>query len=100
MKMLEVPATERPRERCLEKGARSLSIRECLALILNSGPKGKGSLGLSLEILDRPGTGMDEAALCSRLDACLVDEKEGMHLAAWSKLIDRFPKWKRADEAA
>jgi hypothetical protein len=46
------------------------------------------------------GTGMDEGALCARLDACLVDGPEGMHLAAWSKLIDRFPKWKRASEAA
>jgi DNA repair protein RadC len=61
MKMRELPATERPRERCLEKGARSLSFRECLALILNSGPKGKGSLGLAQDILDRPGSGLDES---------------------------------------
>ncbi len=58
MKMREIPETERPRERCLEKGARSLSLRECLALILNSGPRGKGSLGLALDILERPGPGL------------------------------------------
>lgn len=59
--MRELPETERPRERCLEKGARSLSFRECLALILNSGPRGRGSLGLAQDLLDRPGTGLNEA---------------------------------------
>jgi DNA repair protein RadC len=60
MKMRDLPATERPRERCLEKGARALSFRECLALILNSGPRGKGSMGLSQDLLERPGTGLSE----------------------------------------
>jgi G3E family GTPase len=46
------------------------------------------------------GSGMDEAALCARLDACLVDGAAGMDIAAWSKLTDRFPKWRRASEAA
>jgi G3E family GTPase len=46
------------------------------------------------------GTGMDEDALRTRLDACLVEGPPGMHLEAWSKLTDRFPKWKRASEAA
>ncbi|MFL5815286.1 MAG: RadC family protein [Bdellovibrionia bacterium] len=59
--MSELPETERPRERCLEKGARSLSFRECLALILNSGPKGKGSMGLAQDLLERPGSGLDES---------------------------------------
>lgn len=58
--MRELPQSERPRERCLEKGARSLSLRECLALILNSGPRGKGSLGLAQDLLERPGTGFEE----------------------------------------
>lgn len=60
MKMQELPITERPRERCLEKGARALSFRECLALILNSGPRGKGSLGLASDILTRPGSGLQD----------------------------------------
>lgn len=56
------PAAERPRERCLRQGARCLSLRECLALVLNSGPPGTGCLGLALEILERPGTGLDDAS--------------------------------------
>jgi DNA repair protein RadC len=53
-----VPTSERPRERCLEKGAFTLSLRECLAVILGSGPRGTGSLGLASRILARPGDGM------------------------------------------
>ncbi len=43
---------ERPRERCLEHGAECLSLRECLALVLGSGPRGLGSLGLAARLLD------------------------------------------------
>jgi G3E family GTPase len=46
------------------------------------------------------GTGMDEAAIRARLDACLVSGKPGMDNATWSKLADPFPIWRRADEAA
>ncbi len=49
------PIAERPRERCLHFGAASLSVRECLALILGSGPRGKGCLGLAEDILARFG---------------------------------------------
>lgn len=52
---------EMPRERCLSQGARTLSLRECLALILNSGPPGRGALGLARSILDRPGSGLPES---------------------------------------
>jgi G3E family GTPase len=46
------------------------------------------------------GAGMDEAAICARLDDCLVTGKPGMDQEAWSKLADPFPTWKRSDEAA
>ncbi|MEH2481744.1 G3E family GTPase [Nitrobacteraceae bacterium AZCC 2146] len=45
------------------------------------------------------GTGMDEADIRRRLDACLVAGKPGMDIAGWANLFDPFPKWKRADEA-
>jgi DNA repair protein RadC len=56
---LPAPASERPRERCLENGAQALSLRECLAVILGSGPPGAGSLGLATRILTRPGPGLN-----------------------------------------
>ena len=45
------------------------------------------------------GTDMDEAAIRCRLDACLVGDAnaEAMQPAAWKKLKDPFPGWKRAE---
>lgn len=55
------PLSERPRERCLEKGSHTLSLRECLALLIHSGPPGVGSLGLATHLLHRPGEGLTES---------------------------------------
>lgn len=48
------------------------------------------------------GTGMDIGELTRRLDACLVPSTgvEVMDVAAWAKLPDPFPVWRRADQAA
>ncbi|EKS35064.1 zinc metallochaperone GTPase ZigA [Afipia clevelandensis] len=48
------------------------------------------------------GAGMNTADLTRRLDACLVADsgKEEMRVAAWAKLPDPFPVWRRANEAA
>jgi DNA repair protein RadC len=50
---------ERPRERCLHRGANALSLRECLALLLGSGPRGVGCLGLADALVQLPGAGLD-----------------------------------------
>lgn len=57
----QTPPSERPRERCLEKGSHTLSLRECLALLIHSGPPGVGSLGLASQLLHRPGEGLTES---------------------------------------
>jgi DNA repair protein RadC len=54
----QMPEFERPRERCLQSGADCLSLRECLALILGSGPAGLGCLGVARQILQVPGEGL------------------------------------------
>ncbi len=65
---------EKPRERCLETGPACLSLRECLALILGSGPPGSGCLGLAHRILSRPGEGLDpteeERAFFMGMESC------------------------------
>ena len=45
------------------------------------------------------GTDMDEAAFRRWLDACLVGDAnaKAMQPAAWRKLKDPFPIWKRAE---
>jgi G3E family GTPase len=47
------------------------------------------------------GMGMDEAALRSSLDACLLnDEEMALGPAGWSRFPDPFPRWGRAADAA
>jgi DNA repair protein RadC len=52
--VLELPPSERPRERCLQNGADCLSLRECLGLVV-------GSLRVAQVILEKPGEGFGEA---------------------------------------
>lgn len=56
----ELNGRERPRERCLSDGAKTLSLRECLAILLGSGPRGQGCLGLAHQIVERPGGGLSD----------------------------------------
>lgn len=58
--MNELLPTERPRERCLQNGPSTLSLRECIAVILGSGPPGVGALGLASVILGRPSPTLTE----------------------------------------
>src|SRR5688572_25912123 len=48
----QTPYMERPRERCLSAGADALSVRECLAIVLGTGPKAVGCLGLASHLLE------------------------------------------------
>lgn len=49
--MRKIPNSERPRERCRDHGANCLSLRELVALLFGTGPKGLGCMGLSQTIL-------------------------------------------------
>lgn len=48
----DLPLVERPREKCETHGVETLSIRELLALLLGSGPRGKGALGSAADFLE------------------------------------------------
>ena len=47
-----LPCSQRPRERLIEKGAKALSDQELLAIVLNSGIKGKNVSILAAELLE------------------------------------------------
>lgn len=51
----KLPFAERPRERCLQFGPEVLSLRELLAILIGSGPKGLGCLGVAKSVLERMG---------------------------------------------
>ena len=55
--MKNIPKEERPYEKCLARGADSLSDAELLAVILRTGSKGESALDLSRKILAQNGEG-------------------------------------------
>ncbi len=52
----EMPEEERPRERCLKRGAASLSTTELLAILLRTGSRGTTALEMAREALVRAGS--------------------------------------------
>ena len=56
MKMQEIEPQLRPREKALRHGIAALSDRELLAVLLQSGTKGKSALELADEVLFRCGS--------------------------------------------
>lgn len=93
----KTPLFERPRERCLRSSAQCLSLRECIAIILGSGPRGLGALGVADQILKQPGDGLspsEEAhaffsALESRGNAYL-NSITGLGPAGQSRILAAF----------
>jgi DNA repair protein RadC len=53
MKISDIPKINRPREKLLAKGAQSLSNKQLLAILLNTGTKGKSALDLATKILNQ-----------------------------------------------
>lgn len=73
--MRVTPSAERPRERLSKVGPRALSFRELLALLLGSGPVGRGCLGLAEDILAAGGHPADSESAIRAL--CLALDRDG-----------------------
>lgn len=58
LKIKDLPEDNRPYERCLRLGAKSLSDVELLAVILKTGTKGKSALDLANELLHMSSDGL------------------------------------------
>ncbi len=69
MAISDWPASERPREKLLDKGAAALSDAELLAIFLRTGVKGKSALDLARELLERFG-GLRALLAADRRDFC------------------------------
>lgn len=103
LRIKDSPESERPRERCLLRGPRCLSIRELLALLIHSGPRGVGALGVAANLLQRPGLGMredeQERALFSALEASASESTlagiPGLGPAAIARVLAAFELGRR-----
>lgn len=88
--------TERPRERCLQSGATHLSLRECLAVLLGSGPRGVGCMGLANRILkNRSPTSNDNDSLETLVNEPSFQGVEGLGQAGQARLLVCFELAKR-----
>ncbi|CAE7163649.1 unnamed protein product [Symbiodinium microadriaticum] len=71
MTLLQWPAQERPREKLLEQGPTHLSDAELLAIIIQTGIKGKSALDLARDLLNKFGgisglLGLNQTELCAQ----------------------------------
>lgn len=53
LKISQIPKEDRPREKLIAKGAKNLKDSELLAILLNTGTKGKSALLIAQEILEK-----------------------------------------------
>lgn len=82
MSIVDWPAGERPREKLLQRGARSLSDAELLAIFLRTGVKGKSAVDLARGLLARFGN-LTQLFAAGQKDFCAI---HGMGQAKYVQL--------------
>jgi DNA repair protein RadC len=80
----DMPMDERPRERMLKHGAKSLSDAELLATLLGSGMPGKNAIELARDLL------REGFATLAQRDAEQLAKREGMGIAKATRIIATF----------
>jgi DNA repair protein RadC len=80
----DMPMDERPRERMLTHGAKSLSDAELLAILLGSGMQGKNAIALARDLLH------DGFTSLARCDAEQLAKRAGMGIAKATRIIASF----------
>lgn len=99
--MKQTPLDERPRERCLLHGPSTLSLRECIAVLLGSGPRGRGVVGLAADVLERTGPGLPmderERAFFTAMESStgVLEGVPGLGEAGRSRLLVAFELGRR-----
>jgi len=91
MRIGELPAEERPRERMRALGVEALSMRELLALVIGSGSRGRGAMELAEELVSSFESARD-LALASVERLCRVS---GVGVARASRVMAAIELGKR-----
>ena len=97
--MKDIPAAERPYEKCLQYGPDSLTDAELLSIIIRTGRRGENSLDLANNILalNYPGEGilgLLHLSLPELMNVKGIGQVKGMQLLCIGELSRRI--WKRA----
>lgn len=93
MKIKLLPEYERPVEKCLSLGVESLSNRELLALLINSGTKEKSAMELAEEVLSKDSTGicyLRESSLEELMSISGIGKAKAARIAAAAELGKRI----------
>lgn len=93
MKIKLLPEYERPVEKCLSLGVESLSNRELLALLINSGTKEKSAMELAEEVLSKDSTGicyLRESSLEELMSVSGIGKAKAARIAAAAELGKRI----------
>lgn len=96
MRIADLPLSERPREKALEKGLRSLSDAELLALVIGKGVKGDSALEIARRLL----VSYPSLAAMSNISPALFTENRGISLCKALILSAAFEIGRRASAAS
>ncbi|GAA0928494.1 JAB domain-containing protein [Nonomuraea longicatena] len=96
MRVKDLPAHERPRERLLSSGAAALADRELLALLLGSGFRGSSALDLAAEVINLCG----DLSEIERVDPHRLLTVPGVGPAKAARVTAAFQLARRASEKA
>jgi len=88
----ELPKSERPREKLLERGAASLTDAELLAIFIRTGLKGRNAVGVAQELLRNRGS-LFELSRCTIRE--IRDSAKGIGPAKACELAAAFELGKR-----
>ena len=93
LRIQDLPQDDRPRERLLSLGAKSLTNAELLALFINTGVKGENAISLAQRLLNTAGS---LTALSRREASDLVREFRGLGPAKAAHIAAAFELGRRA----
>src|SRR5579872_2349536 len=91
LKLRDLPAEEKPREKLLKHGPASLSVAELLAVLLNVGTKKEDVLAMSRRLLKEYG----DSVIVSQKDPAKVSELLGIPVGKACQLVACFELGRR-----